>query len=153
MSYESFKNSLTTKKIANAIKEYQQLGLLAHLNKDQWTKSIETVIEKENRNLNDVLISFPEVIVSFDIELGNLENPYEEIVSEYSKISHKEFNPVNINDDFDLQKENVLLSFDFNNKMYKTKFKVEGDWIDTRFFEYINEVINENKLNGQFYRL
>lgn len=153
LSYESFKNPLTTTKIDNAIKEYQELGLLAHLDKDQLTKSIEKVKEKENRTLNDILISFPEVILSFDVELGNLENPYEEIVSEYSKISHQEFNPTNINDDFDLQKETVSLSFDFNNKTYETEFKVDGDWIDTRFFEYMNAVIAENKLNGKFYSL
>jgi len=153
LSYESFKNPLTTKKIDNAIKEYQKLGLLNHLNKDQLTKSIETIKEKETRNLNDVLISFPDVILSFDVELGNLENPYEEIVSEYSKISHQEFNPTNINDNFDLQKEKVSLTFDFNKKPYKTEFKVDGDWIDTRFFEYLNKVIAENKLSGQFYSL
>ena len=127
--------------------------MLAHLDKDQLAKSIETVKEKENRSLNDVLISFPEVILSFDVELGNLENPYEEIVFEYSKISHQEFNPTNINDNFDLQKETVSLSFDFNNKTYETEFKVDGDWFDTRFFEYMNEVITENKLKGQFYSL
>ena len=129
------------------------LGLLTHLDKAQLAKSIETVKEKENRNLNYVLISFPEVILSFDVELGNLENPYEEIVSEYSKVSHQEFNPTNVNDDFDLQKETVSLSFNFNNKTYETEFKVDGDWIDTRFFEYMNEVIAENKLNGKFYSL
>lgn len=152
-SYESFKNKLTSKKIELAIEEYKKIGLLSHLDIDQLTKSVEAVKEKENGNLNDVLKSFPEVILSFDVELGNLENPYEEIVSEYSKISHQEFNPKNISDNFDLQKENVSLSFKFNNKTYETEFKVDGDWIDTRFFDYMNEVIAESKLNGQFYSL
>ena len=152
-SYESFKNKLTSKKIELAIEEYKKIGLLSHLDIDQLTKSIETVKEKENENLNDVLKSFPEVILSFDEELGNLENPYEEIVSEYSRISHQEFNPKNISDNFDLQKENVSLSFEFNDKTYETEFKVERDWIDTRFFDYMNEVISESKLNGQFYSL
>jgi len=153
LSYESFKNSLTTQKIDSAIKEYQKLGLLAHLNEEQFIKSIENIKEKENRNLNDVLISFPDVIFSLDWELGNLENPYEEIVSEYSKISHQEFHPINIKDDFDMGKESVFLSFDFANKTYETEFKVEGDWVDTRVFKYLNEVIAENNLKGQFYTL
>ena len=153
LSYESFKNPLTRTNIDNAIKEYQKLGMLSHLDKEQLATSIESIKEKENRNLNDVLISFPDVILSFDMELGNLENPYEEIVSEYSKISHQEFNPINIIDDFDLQNETVSLSFDFNNKTYETEFKVDGDWIDTRFFEYMSKLITENNLNGKFYSL
>lgn len=152
-SYENFKNNLTSNRIEQAIEAYQKLGLLDHLDKDQISKSLESVKEKEIRNLNDVLKSFPEVILSFDVELGNLENPYEEIVSAYLKISHQKFNPTKINDNFDLQKKTVSLSFDFNNNTYKTELKVDGDWVDPDFFEFINKVIAENKLSGHFYSL
>lgn len=153
LSYENFNNSLTTKKINMAIQKYQELGLFNHLNNNQINKNIEDVKEKMIRNLNEVLFSFPDIIVSFDYELYNLENPYEEIVSEYSKISHQEFNPTNIKDNFRLQKEKVSLSFNFNGKSYKTEFKINRDWIDERFFDFMNKIIVENKLNGQFYKL
>lgn len=153
LSYENFNNSLTTKKINKAIQEYQELGLFNHLNNDQINKNIEDVKEKMTGNLNELLFSFPDIIVSFDYELYNLENPYEEIVSEYSKISHQEFNPTNIKDNFRLQKEKVSLSFNFNGKSYKTEFKINRDWIDERFFDFMDKIIVENKLNGQFYKL
>ncbi len=153
LSYESFKNPLTSQTIEHALKEYQKLGLFDHLEKDQISNAIQTVYEKQNTNLNDVLISFPQIIMSFDLELGNLENPYEEIVTEYAKISHQEFNPTNIHDDFDIDKPTVSVSFDFNNQHHETEFKVDGDWIDTRLFEYINQVIQESKSKGKFYSL
>jgi len=154
VSYENFKNTLTSSRIDSAIKAYQQIGLLNHLPQSQVEKAKEKVKEQENRNLNDVLACFPNVIHPFDTELSNLEDPYAELVREYSNISHKEFNPTNISDDFDIEKKRkVSLKFSLNGKDYQRVFKIDNDWIDTEFFDFIKSVVTEHKLNGQFYEL
>lgn len=73
-SYESFKSTITSKKIETAISEFQKAGLLSHLSADQIKSAIEKVNQQENRNLNDVLQCFPHTIYFFDTELGNLED-------------------------------------------------------------------------------
>lgn len=154
VSYEKFKNTLTSSRIDTAIKAYQQIGLLNHLTPAQLEEAKEKINEQENRNLNDVLASFPNVIYSFDTELSNLEDPYAELLREYSNISHKEFNPTNISDDFDIEKKKkVSLKFNLDNKNYQKIFKIDNDWIDTEFFTFIKSVVTEHKLIGQFYEL
>jgi len=154
VSYEKFKNTLTSSRIDTAIEAYQQIGLLNHLTPTQLEEAKEKINEQENRNLNDVLACFPNIIHSFDTELSNLEDPYAELLREYSNISHKEFNPTNISDDFDIEKKKkVSLKFTLNNKNYQKIFKIENDWIDTEFFTFIKSVVTEYKLTGQFYEL
>ncbi|UII24666.1 hypothetical protein LVD15_15230 [Fulvivirga maritima] len=153
LSYESYDRQLTSTKIAKAIDEYKKIGALGHLEKEEITKSIELIKEKEIMNLNDVISTFSDVVLSADVELGNLQNPYAELVSGYSEISHGEFSPSHVYDDFDLKKEEITLSFDLNGETYQTKFKANGDWIDPAFFSYLNKVIADNKLSGKFYHI
>jgi hypothetical protein len=154
VSYEKFKNTLTTSRIDTAIKAYEQIGLLKHLTSTQVEEAKEKMKEQENRNLNDILACFPNVIYSFDTELSNLEDPYAELIRQYSNISQKEFNPTNISDDFDIEKKKkVSLKFIFKDKNYQKTFKTENDWMDADFFTFIKSVVTENKLDGTFYEL
>lgn len=153
-SYESFKNKLTSKKIELAIEEYKKIGLLSHLTNEQIEKAKEKVSEQENSNLNNVLMAFPDVIYMFDTELGNLEDPYAELIREYKKISHNDFNATEISDNFDIEKKKkVELKFKIGNKSYSKTLKIEDDWIDTEFFNFTKSVVSEQNLKGQFYEL
>jgi hypothetical protein len=153
-SYESFKNKLTSKKIEQAIVEYKKIGLLSHLTSEKLEKARERVSEQENTNLNDVLMAFPDVIYMFDTELGNLEDPYAELIREYKKISHNVFNATEISDNFDIEKKKkVELKFKIGNKSYSKTLKIENDWIDSEFFNFIKSVVSEQNLKGQFYEL
>jgi hypothetical protein len=153
-SYESFKNKLTSKKIEQTIEEYKKIGLLSHLTSEQIEKAKEKVSEQENSNLNDVLMAFPDIIYMFDTELGNLEDPYAELIREYKKISHNDFNATEISDNFDIEKKKkVELKFKIRNKSYSKTLKIEDDWIDTEFFNFVKSVVLEENLKGQFYEL
>lgn len=153
ISYEKFKNALTSSRIDTAIKAYEQIGLLNHLMPTQIENARENAKEQENSNLNDVLMAFPDVINMFDTELGNLEDPYAELIREHKKISHNELNATEVSDDFDIKKNKVTLKFKIRNKPYSRTFKIENDWIDADFFSFINSVATEENLNGQFYEL
>ena len=145
-SYENFNGNMTSDKIDNAFEEYKKLGLFDHLTTKQIDASMENVYAKNITISNDILSTFPNVILSFDVELDNLEDPYVEIIKGYSKISHLDFNPTNVKSNFDLHDDKVLLSFGFNGKIYEKEFEVDGDWIDARFGEFVNEVILKNEL-------
>lgn len=153
-SYENFKNTLTTDKIDAAINEYKQLGLLNHLTQEEIERAKEKVKEQEIRNFNDVIACFHSVVHLFDTELSNLEDPYAELVKEFSNISHQKFNPTNISDNFDIEKnKKVTLKFNLNGKNYQKVLKLDRDWIDTDFFTFIDSVIKEIKIDGKFYGL
>jgi hypothetical protein len=153
-SYESFKNTLTTVRIEKAISEYQKIGLLSHLSAEQIKSATDKASQQENRNLNDVLQCFPNTIYYFDTELGNLENPYAEVLKELSLISKGMFNPTNIIDHFAKPtNKKSLLKFSFYKKEYSKQLQVEDDWIDPHFFDLVKQAVNDNKLNGQFYEL
>ena len=153
-SYENFKNKLTSKKINQAIEDYEKIGLLSHLSIEQIESAKKGVAEQDNSNLNDILMTFPDVIYMFDTELDNLENPYAELIREYKKISHNDFNATEISDNFDIEKKKkVELKFKIGNKSYKKTLKIENDWIDTEFFNFIKSVVTEQNLKGQFYEL
>jgi hypothetical protein len=153
-SYENFKNTLTSKRIDTASQEFQKLGLFAHLNTEQISAAQLKVLLQENQTLNDVLQCYPNVIYSFDTELGNLENPYDELLKELSLISHGAFKPTIIIDNFAKPNGNkTLLKFSFKGKEYSKELKVEDDWIDPSIFDLIKQVVTDNKLNGQFYEL
>lgn len=153
-SYENFKNKLTSSKIEQAIEEYKKIGLLSHLTSEQIAKAKEKVSEQENINLNSVLLAFPNIIHIFDTELGNLEDPYAELVREYKRISHNDFNAVDISDNFNIEKnKKTVLKFKIGTKSYNKTLRIEDDWIDTDFFNFIKNVVTQNNLRGQFYEL
>jgi hypothetical protein len=153
-SYESFKNSLTTTRIEKAVSEYQKIGLLSNLSSEQIKLAIDKASQQENRNLNDVLQCFPNTIYYFDTELGNLENPYAEILKKLSFISKGKFKPTNIVDNFAKPtNKKSLIKFHFNKNNYTKQLQIEDDWIDPSFFDLVKQAVKDNKLNGQFYEL
>lgn len=152
-SYENFDNTLTSTRIAEAIDRYIEIGLLSHLTSRQIEEAKERVAEQENTNLNDVLTAFPDTIHEFDTELGNLEDPYAELIRECERISHGDFDATEITDDFAAQRETATLTFKIGNRIYSGEFAIHDDWLDRRFLSFIASVAADEKLKGQFYEL
>jgi hypothetical protein len=154
VSYENFENTLTSSRIDTAINAYQQIGLLAHLTQSQIDKGKERVQEQENRNCNDVLECFPNVVYSFETKFFDSEDSYATLIREYARISHDRFNPTNITDDFNIREiKKSTLKFSFNGKDYRKVFKSDSRWMDMSFFDFVKSVVADNKLDGQFYDL
>jgi hypothetical protein len=154
-SYESFISPLTTVQIENAIAEYQKLGLFSHLSSVEISKAKEKVYEQENVLFRNVLEAFPNVIYSFDAELGNLEDPYAELLREFSVISRGVFKPQNITDEFpsSLKNKKALVKFTINEKEYSMELPPETDWVESAFFDLVNQALADNKVNGKFHDL
>lgn len=148
------KNPISIKEIEDAVNNWKNIGLLNHLTKEQIEFSKSKAIEDSSENLNEVLLHFPSVIHFFDTELENLKDPYAELLTEFSKISHGLFNPTRISDNFNSPTKNkITVKFTLNGKNYSKELSVEDDWIDASFIAFVKQVVTENKLNGQFYEL
>ena len=153
LSYEVF-NALATDRIDSAIHSYKSPGLFDHLTPAQIERGKEKVTEQLNTSFNRVLSCFPDVIYSFDIEMDNPDDPYAQLLNRYATISHQAFNVSHAADDFDLEKNNaVRVSFNLGPKYYEKVLKIDDDWIDDEFFNFVKGVVSENKLGGQFYQL
>lgn len=153
-SYENFKQNVTSAKIKEAIEAYQEIGLLTHLSSAQIEQAKAKAAEQVNYSINNILEVFPDVIYNFDTELGNLEDPYAELIREYKRISHQDFNASNISDNFDIDKNRTaVLKFELGTNTYSKTLQIEDDWIDMTVFDFIKTVATENNLKGQFYQL
>ncbi|MBB4802806.1 hypothetical protein HNP37_002881 [Flavobacterium nitrogenifigens] len=153
-SQEDFKNKPTSQEIENAIDEYTKIGLFSNLTADQISHGKEKVRQENISNYNDILSAFPNMIYSFDTELGNLEDPYAELIKEFAAISHNEFKPTHISNLFDIEKsKKTTLKFKLKNKVYSKTFKIDNDWIDADFFDFVRSVTTKNNLEGRFYEL
>jgi hypothetical protein len=153
ISYEDHRDLLTSEKIRDAIEVYRELGLLNHLSDEQISMAKEKVARSRSYTFNDVLSHFPAVIHNFDTELGNLEDPYRELLHAYKEISHDLFSPDDIVDEFNLDQRHARLQFTLNKKAYTTMLQVESDWIDHEFFSVVDQAVEENNLPGRFYFL
>jgi hypothetical protein len=153
-SQENFERSLTTSRVEVAIKEYQSIGLLSHLSRKQIEEAQERVLSQDFTSLNQVLMGFPDVFLRLDAELENLQDPYATLVKKLKQLSHNEFNPIEVSDNFDIKNgKSVLVRFKIKNKNYQKILKIEDDWIDIDFFSFIDSVVNEQKLKGKFYSI
>ena len=154
MLSEKRKSYLTTNQINEAIVGWQKCGLFKHLSSEQIETAKKQALGSDNENLNDALIHFPNVIYSFDTELGNMYDPYAELLKEFSKVSHGNFNPTDISDNFSKPINNkVTVKFTINKHIYSKDFKIHDDWIDPDFIDFIKQTVKENLLQGQFYEL
>ena len=154
LRYGTFSNSVSDQSILKLIEEYKKAGVLNHLTKEQIDKSTELALKENIRIVNGILYYFPSTVHFFDMELSNLENPYEELISKYKDISHGEFAPTEISDDFKVvQKGKTTLKFKLNGEQITKTFKVDRDWIDPEFFDFVDTLTAKNKLPGKFYWL
>lgn len=154
LSIEEFKNTIGSSRINQVVAGYKKIGILNHLTSQQIKLSTLRVNQNRVKEMNDVPAYFSSVIYSFDAKLRNTQDPYAEILKQFSVISHKAFNPTDISDGFvSAVKGRALVEFTLNGKKYSKKIIVDKDWIDLTFLDFIDDVVKENKLKGRFYEL
>lgn len=152
VSYETFSNGLTQRKIMNVLEQYDSIGLFSHLTKTEIDLAKALVYESEINYYSDILSCFKNLVFEIDLEYGVNEGMYKWLTSELSKYSKDVFKPVDIIDTYNYKKRK---EFDFGFSLNQTKYQVrlfqEDDWLDTRFFELIEKAIAESKADGRFY--
>lgn len=147
------KTMLTKNQIDSALTAYEHIGLFNHLTLNQIKELRIKAYEKEYKSYNSLLMIVPNLIITFDSELDNLENPYASLIKRFGEHSHETFTPTDISDDFNIDNKEVTLNFKFNDKQYKEIFPINEDWISDKFFILLDTIASENQLEGHFYHL
>ena len=153
LSPEDHDNTLTTANLAALIDTYEALGLFAHLTQEEREAGRQCVASSTISAFHDILHCFPDVLVIFDWETGNLENPYEELTLAFAAASRGAFRPRSITDAFAESWDNptTTFSFDFLGQTYATDLSMDGDWLDGSFLELIQQTLVEAGIDGRYY--
>ncbi len=150
LSYEEFAKVSNTE-IKEQLTQLKEIGLFDGIDEATYKKTLEEVTEL-HLSLADALLQFPNLTYQFDVELGNIENPYEELLQEFARISKGKFNPTQIKDGFDIDKGGTFeVSFVWDGKTYKVNLTVNNDWVDESFESYVNDVVVGNVTGYKFF--
>jgi hypothetical protein len=151
LSLENHDNRYNSISLSKAIQSFDSVGLFSHLSSDEKEKANGQQIYR----YSDLLQCFPDVVHVFDMETGNLENPYEELCNAFARISRGTFAPSNIKDDFaenfQNPKKKVIFSFEWKGRKYSKQLANNGDWLDPEFLTLIRQALRENDVDAGFY--
>lgn len=150
---QNHSNNFNTQNINKAIALYEELDLFKHLTKDEIRLGRDCIAKSNIRNYQDILSCFPNTIVYFDWETGNLTNPYEELTLAFAEASRGAFTIKKVKDNFEesFDKKSVNYSFKFKGKTYKKELIMFSDWLDPRFMKTIEQALEEHNIDGRFY--
>ena len=132
---------------------FNSIGLFKHLNGAQKENELERLKNAYLHSGESILYEMDNICLVFDWEMFDEDKPYKKAIKEFATITHGEFDPVNIHDNFSFSGETADISFDFNGKTYRKTVEVTGDWYSVGFLDLINTAMEENKLKGRFYDL
>lgn len=154
VSYENFNNKITQKKIEDAVALYDSIGLFSHLSKEEKMQCINEVLNKEVNYFSDILSSFKNLVFEIDLEYGVDDHQYQALTKQIEAISKGHFAPTNIVDTYTWKnRQSFDYGFTLNGKTYKTKLSQPDDWLDLKFWELIEQALEEQDKNGRFYHL
>lgn len=151
ISYEKYGQTLTNKKINEAIRIYDSIGLFSHLTQNEKDSCIKRVGENEINYYTDILKAFDNVVFDIDAEYGVDDAQYKRITENLAAYSRGYFNPVNIIDGYTYKTKNFKYGFTLNDKQYSTKLNQKDDWLDMNFWELIQTALKEQGKKGNFY--
>ncbi|GAP97028.1 hypothetical protein [Leptolyngbya sp. NIES-2104] len=140
-------------RIQAILERFEAISLLPHLTPQQKAKGKQKIARQYINSSYELLAAFDDLMISFDWETGNLENPYQALTERFASASRGAFNPTQISDGFDLDKGVAGLSFFVNGVRYSTKLKFDGDWLDPEFMTLIDRAVAETVSDGKFYEL
>lgn len=150
---ESHDNRFNSDNIKAIIVDYEAIGLFKHLTQEEIKIGKDKIQESIINSYSDILNCFPRVTLYIGWETGNFTNPYEELVKDISLISKDLFNPTQIIDTFEKNKNKKTTKFGFTlkGKKYSKDLEMMGDNLDYAFLELIEQAIKEQKIGGQIY--
>jgi hypothetical protein len=131
----------------------ESIGLLSHLTPQQKTEGKQKIARQYINSSYELLAAFDNLLISFDWETGNLENPYQALTKRFAVASRGAFQPTEISNEFDYDQKIAGQSFVVKGVRYSTKLEFNGDWLDSAFIAFLDRVIAETVPDVKFYTL
>ncbi|MEZ4917806.1 MAG: hypothetical protein R2792_01775 [Saprospiraceae bacterium] len=153
MSAEFLRPIYSSKQIEAVLDGFKKSGVLEGLSPKELILAKEKIERQAIGSDEEILTCFPNLIYCFDVELGNIDTPYEELIQAFSRISRGAFYPLDLNCRFEMGSEQgAFIEFNFNTKHYQITLDASSDYLDSRFIEFMNFVAKDNSLPGRFYQ-
>lgn len=133
------------------LEELKQAGLFDYLGPAKYD-SIVDGLYMENLTLNKVLLMFPNLTFFPNTELENAEKPYKDLLLEFARISRGMYQPTDIVDGFDRNKDEFLVSFNLDGAPYQvtSRYTPGNNNIDMGVVKFVNEVMLNKTGEYQF---
>ncbi|NEQ46295.1 MAG: hypothetical protein F6K00_23230 [Leptolyngbya sp. SIOISBB] len=148
-----YANTFTSDRIAEIITLLEDIELLDHLSEAEISEGKKQIARQYITHPYQLLSAFKDVIVLFDWESAEGENPYKYFLEELARLSQGNFNPTDIDDGFDWENQIASVAFTLNGTRYSTDLVFDGDWLDPSFFEFVESVAAIEVPQGRFYPL
>ena len=144
----SFQGYITHPNVELAIQQYQSIGLFGHLGQQVIEGSREKALSAPYTNFNDILALFPGVVYQAK---KFTDKDYLSITKQLAFISHGQFNPTGLKISLaSKDSEPGYISFILNGKTYKADPMGEAALNYYLYLKFINDVLAESKIDGQF---
>jgi hypothetical protein len=153
LSEQSHENSLTSKRIDQWLELFQRIGLLSHLTPSQVAAGHKAIKQSYITSPDELLMAFDDLVVIVYYENSNPYNPYQELTRSFAAASRGAFTPTHITNEFDADKQTAGQSFVWQGKQYKIKLEYAGDWLDSKFFSFLETVVAQTVLDGKFHNI
>lgn len=128
--------------ITKSLDELKKTGLFNGITQSKYD-SIKESILLQNLSIAEALQEFPNLTSQFDVEMGNIDNPYEALLNGFARISKGKFNPTDIKDGFDIEKGGQFeVSFKWLDETHKIELTVTDDWVDVNFDPFVNNLLS-----------
>ena len=142
---------LTSDRIEEILTLFEQIGLVGHLSAEQIAAARDRIARQYITGPDELLAAFDDVLLRFEWESGNIDNPYQALTEDFAAISRGYFAPTQITNEFDWETQTAAQTFVLNGIQYSQKLEFNGDWLDPQFFEFIQSVAAQAVSQGQFY--
>ena len=153
IGWQKHDTALTSDRTKQIMALMQKIGLLSHLTKEQIAAGHQQVVQSYVTRPYEIFAAFDDVLIQFDFESGNIDNPYQALTERFAAASRGAFNPTQVSNEFDLDRKAAGISFVVKGKRYSKKLEFNGDWLDPEFFSFIEKVVKETVSDGRFYSL
>ncbi|MFK8164865.1 MAG: hypothetical protein AB8H12_20635 [Lewinella sp.] len=149
----SFDNSFSNRNIEDKLSFLKEIGVFDGMTEQKMTEG-KACVSLNSPTTNGYLLNcFEDLVVYFDWEAGNLENPYEELTTKLARASRGFFSPTKITDKFarNMDQKTTPFSFTLNGAKYEQNLRMESDWLDPGFLELIREALSAQSIKGDFH--
>lgn len=154
VSAEWHDDGLTSIRKEQLLADAEQLGLLRHLTAAERRRGREQALSGRKATFAELLESFPRVIFALDWESAKPPRPYADFTARLAAISRGAFRLTDVQDGFGEDfpsKALVPFSIRHRGRLYRTKLRVQSDWLDAGVADLINEAMRAPGSPGRFY--
>lgn len=143
---------LSPDEIRRSVDRLRELGLLEHLSENEFKASMDTLKMFPPSDRQGILWHFPRTVFFEGDEMLKYNRPYEKATRMIADISKGSFQPTDIIDEFDINKdEPFYYGFTANDKSYSMLLENLGNDYDNQYITLIQDAMKDSDSERKLY--